>query len=210
MEVGGVWPPELPAAEVTSVSEAALVERALALRGEVAASEMEQRARESQVRLLRRARVSNLTLSFIAQRDGLDELVLGGGLQLPLYLPSPLGPGKRGEIAEADARAQQAATGVERVRRRVRLEVTHAAAIDRAKTEALALFSPTLLQRAEADLQALAQAVTAQKLPLREALLQQRSLIELLAAHVRVRMESVLARVELLRATGFSGQEVKR
>lgn len=210
VEVSEAWPPELPAMNVAEQGEAALVERALTLRGEVGAAEMEQRARESQVRLLRRARVPNLTLSFIAQRDGLDELVLGGGLQVPLYLPSPLGPGKRGEVTEAGARAEQAVTNIERIRRRVRLEVTRATANDRAKSEALALFSPVLLQRAEADLQALAQAFAAQRLPLREALLQQRSLIELLSAHVRVRLEAALARVELMRATGLLGQEAKR
>lgn len=209
-EVSGAWPlavPELPMAEL---GEAALIERALALRGEVGAAEMEQRARQSQLRLLKRSRVPNLTLSFIAQRDGLDELVLGGGLAVPLYLPAPLGPGKRGEVAEASARAEQAVTGSERIRRRVRLEVTRASVNARAKSEALALFSPVLLQRAEADLQALAQAFAAQRLPLREALLQQRSLIELLSSHVRVRLEAAITRVELMRATGLLGQEVKR
>ncbi|MBL9007232.1 MAG: TolC family protein [Myxococcales bacterium] len=209
-EVSGAWPPVLPATGMAEMGEAALVERALALRGEVGAAEMEQRARERQVRLLRRARVPNLTLSFIAQRDGLDELVLGGGLQMPLYLPAPLGPGRRGEITEAVARVEQATTSIEQVRRRVRLEVTQATATERAKTESLALFSPALVQRAEADLHALAQAVAAQRMPLREALLQQRSLIELLSSHVRVRLEAALARVELLRATGLLGQEVYR
>lgn len=210
IEVGGAWPLELPSLLTAAQGEAALVERALALRGEIGAVELEQHVRQRQLRLLKRARVPNLTLSFIAQRDGLDELVLGGGLAVPLYLPAPLGPGKRGEVAEANARTEQAATGVERIRRRVRLEVTRAAANARAKSEALALFSPVLLQRAEADLQALAQAFAAQKVPLREALLQQRSLIELLSAHVRVRLEAALAHVELMRASGLLGQEVKR
>lgn len=209
-EVNGAWPPELPPLGQADLSDMELVERALTLRGEVAAAEQEQRARAQQVRLLRRARVPNIALSFLAQSDGLNELVLGGGVQVPLALPSPLGPSKRGEIAEMGVRAEQAATRLAQARRRVQLEVTQAAANERAKAEALTLFPPELLQRAEADLQALEQAVAAQRMPLREALLQQRSLIELLQSHVRVQLEAALARVELVRAAGLLGQESKR
>jgi hypothetical protein len=72
-----------------------------------------------------------------------------------------------------------------------------------AQTEALRLIPTELVQRARADVRAIAQAVTTRQLPLREALLSQRSLIELLQAHIKIRHELALARVELLRATGL-------
>lgn len=204
-EISGQWPPAPLSAPPSN--EVALTERALILRGEVAAAEMERKARERHMALLRRARVPNLTLSAYAQRDGLDEMVFGAGLSMPLFLPSPLGPSRQGEVHEASARAEQARTTLEQVRRRVKLEVAQAIARERAQTEALALFPPALSQRATADLRALAQAVAEQKLPLREAMLQQRSLIELLQAELRVHLESAVSRVDLLRATGLLGQE---
>lgn len=201
-EITGTWPPELPAEGGDALDEAAQIDRALLLRSEVAAAGSERAARQQQVRLARRARVPNVTVSLYAQSDGLGEQVLGGGVAVPLFLPSPLGPSRRGELLEAAARAEQAELAVEQVRRRVRLEVAQAVAAERAQAAAAALFSLAQVERAEADLQALGQAVLNQKLPLREALLSQRSLIELLQACVRVRLAVALSRVERLRATG--------
>jgi cobalt-zinc-cadmium efflux system outer membrane protein len=181
----------------------ALVQRALTLRGELQAAAMERLMSEHQVRVLRRVRVPNLTLSAFAQRDGLNEQVFGGGVSIPLPLPAPLGPSRHGEIAEALARGAQAETEIERVRRRVQREVMQAFQAHQAQTEALRLIPTELVQRARADVRAIAQAVTTRQLPLREALLSQRSLIELLQAHIKIRHELALARVELLRATGL-------
>lgn len=180
-----------------------LVQRALTLRGELAAATMERTVLANQVRLLRRLRAPNLTLSVYAQNDGMNERVFGGGVALPLPLPSPLGPSRRGEIAEALARGEQAESEIERVRRRVTQEVTQSLQAHEAQTEALRLFPAALVERARADVRAISQAVTARQLPLREALLSQRSLIELLQSDIKVRKELALSRVELLRATGL-------
>jgi len=186
-----------------------LVQRALTLRGELAAAATERNMLAHQVRLLRRSRAPNLTLSVYAQTDGLNEQVFGGGVSFPLPLPSPLGPSRRGEIAEVLARGEQAETEIERVRRRVVQEVAQAVQTHQAQAEALHLFPAALVERARADLRAIAKAVTARQLPLREALLSQRSLIELLQSHIKVRKELALARIELLRATGLLLQAEK-
>lgn len=180
-----------------------LMQRALTLRGELAAAAMERTMLANQVRLLRRLRAPNVTLSLYAQNDGMNEQVFGGGLSLPLPLPSPLGPGRRGEIAEVLARGEHAESELERVRRRVTQEVAQSLQAHEAQTEALQLFPAALVERARADVRLISQAVTARQLPLREALLSQRSLIELLQSHIKVRKELALARVELLRATGL-------
>ncbi|MDW8282246.1 MAG: TolC family protein [Myxococcales bacterium] len=181
----------------------ALVARALVLRGEPAAADAEARAQQAQVQLLRRARVPNLVLGFTAQRDGFDERVLGGSLALALPLPWPLGPSLAGEIAAARAAVAQAETERERVRRQVSWEVRSALAASRAYAEELRLYAPGLLQRAPLQLRALGEAWASGQLPLREALLWQRSLIEVLQAHVRTRLGVALGRVQLLRAAGL-------
>ncbi len=189
----GVTPPE---------TEETLIEQALALRGEIAAAEMEEQALRARVRLLRRERIPNLTLSIFAQRDGFDEQVFGGGLSVPLMLPAPLGPSRRGEIVEAQAHVEQAGLETERLRRKVRMEVERAVSSERSYSAELRLFPAERIRQAHASLRALAQALTARQLPIREALLAQRSLIELLQSHLRARLGYALARVERLRASG--------
>lgn len=187
-------------------SEAAregLVKDALRLRGELAAAEQERRSRAATVSLLRRLRVPNLTLSAFAQSDGFDERVLGGGLSLPLPLPSPLGPGRAGEIASAEAEVRQAETALEKVRRRVRLEVQRALLDEESYGRALRLYPPDAVARAGGQLMALRAALEARQIPVREALLMQRSLLELLQGHLRARLGLALARVERRRAAGL-------
>jgi outer membrane protein TolC len=74
--------------------------------------------------------------------------------------------------------------------------------------ETLALLTPTIVEQARIDLRALAQAVGARQLPLREALLSQRTVIELLQAHLNAQRGLLLSRVELLRATGLLTESV--
>lgn len=179
-----------------------LVESALGLRGELAAAEQERSVRQARVSLLRRQRVPNLTLTLTAQSDGFNERVLGGGISVPLFLPSPLGPSRAGEISAALAQVEQAETTLEQVRRRVRMEVTRAVLAESTHARELQLFPRDLTTRARTDLQALGQALAARQIPIREALLSQRSLIDLLQAHIRSRLAFALSRVERMRAAG--------
>ena len=109
---------------------------------------------------------------------------------------------------QAQARVAQSEAELDRVRRRVQQEVWQAAAAHHAQLEALALLTPAVVAQARMDLRALAQAVGARQLPLREALLSQRTLIELLQAHLNAQRGLLLSRVELLRATGLLAQSV--
>lgn len=179
-----------------------LVAAALELRGEPQAAALEQRARAARISLLRRLRVPNLTLSAFAQSDGFDERVLGGGLSLPLPLPGPLGPSRAGEIAAAQADLELAGTSVEKVQRRVRLEVQRAVAAEQSYARELALYPPELIARAGTRLAALSEALIGRQLAVREALVLQRSLLELLQGHLRARAALAQARIERRRATG--------
>lgn len=191
-----------PAPRTAELSLEQAVSSALALRGEVAAAEQERNVRSARVTLLRRLRVPNPTLSLFAQNDGFHERVLGGGLSIPLFLPAPLGPSRAGEIGSALAQVEQADTTLEQVRRRVRLEVIRAVQAEQAYARELQLFPPDLVTRAKADLQAIGLALAARQLAIREALLAQRSLIELLQAHIRSRLAFALAHLERRRASG--------
>ena len=185
-----------------------LTRRALLLRGEVAAYEAERLAVQQQLSGWRRSRAPNLTLSVFAQRDGFDERVLGAGLSLPLPLPAPVGHTFAGQIAETSARLEQAAISVEQIRRRVREEVAIALATEKSRTKRLALYDPELVARARADIDALRDGISSRQLSVRDALVAERTLMELLLGQMEARLALVLARIEVMRATGQSFFEV--
>lgn len=202
LAVTGSLDQELPVSLAVELPIEQVISSALLVRGEVAAAEQERHVRLARVSLLRRQRVPNPTVSLFAQRDGFNERVLGGGVSLPLFLPAPLGPSRAGEIDSALAQVEQADTTLAQVRRRVRTEVTRAVQTEQTFEREVQLFPPDLTARARADLQAIGQALSARQLAIREALLAQRSLIDLLQAHIRSRLALALARVERMRAAG--------
>jgi outer membrane protein, heavy metal efflux system len=183
---------------------AALEEQALRLRGEVAATDAERRVLENRLTLVRRERIPNLTVSAFAERGEINDRILGVGLSIPVPLPAPVGRTRAGEIAETIAAIRAAESSLELVRRRVRLEVARAAAAYKARAEAAGLFEGDLLTRARTDLQSLGEAISSRQLSLREALIAQRSLIELLQADIDLRLARALAWIELMRVAGIS------
>jgi cobalt-zinc-cadmium efflux system outer membrane protein len=191
-------PPALPAS-----SGRALEDQALALRGEIAAAEMERQVLERHLVLVRRERVPNPTISAFFERGEINDSIAGVNLAIPIPLPSPVGRTRAGEIAETLAQIRAAETSAELVRRRVRLEVARALAAFQAQNAAVALFARDLLARAKTDLASLREAITARQLTMREGLQWQRSLIELLQADIDVRLGQALSWVELRRVVGL-------
>jgi cobalt-zinc-cadmium efflux system outer membrane protein len=180
-----------------------LVNRALVMRADLAAAQAEKTAADRRIAVLERERIPNVTLSVSWQRDGFAENFIGGGLSIPIPLPAPLVPNGAGEIAAARARSVQADLDVVALRRRVTVEVNRAVANQRTAASAVRAFSGALIERARKDLEALGEALTARQMSVREALLAQRSLLDLLESHLEVRLQYRLARTELWRAAGL-------
>lgn len=192
----------LPGNDNDAEQTEALVAQALLLRGDVSAARLEQELRIARVQVLRRERVPNLTLSFLAQRDGFDEQVFGAGISLPLPLPAPLGPSRAGEILATEAQVTQAGLTIERLQLQVRAEVLRALSRERSYRSQARLYPDELVAQARTDLAAIAEALAARQLAPRDALLVQRSLVEFLMGSVEVRRGQALSRVERLRACG--------
>ena len=201
---------DLPAPAAQLEPTAVLVDRALAARADLGAAEMEQRVAEREISLLRRTRAPNPTIGLFTGLNVLGEQELGGTLSLPIPLPAPIGRTNAGPIAEARARSDQAQLEIEQLRRRIRLEVEQAVASERARAMALTRFSPQLLRQAHDDLQALREGISSRQLSVRDALVAQRTLIELLVADVDARVGYAQAWVQLQRATGALGPQVRR
>ena len=190
-------PPEVHAGASSFVS------RALLLRGEIAAADAERRVLEAQLQLIRRARLPNPTFSIYRQRDELRDRIFGGGISIAIPLPAPLGQDRAGEIEETIALIGQAKSNVELVKRNVRIEATQAYENWQTSSDALTLFPPELVGRANQDLDLIRQAIGSRQLSLREALLAQRSLVDLLLADIEARLNYSLARANLMRVGGY-------
>lgn len=170
----------------------------------------EQKVASARADTLRRARVPNPTLSVFAQNDGFDERVYGLGIAIPIPLPSPVGRTNAGEIAEFDAIGQRIQVERARLSRALGLELATAAAELRAHQDAVAALSPQLLERAERSLADLSDAVNTGKLSVRDALIAEQALIELLQTNLSERLELCLASVRLARALGRTLEEGAR
>ena len=181
-----------------------LSEAAALKRPEVAAAEAERRAQELRADAFRRARIPNPTVSIFVHNDGFNEQVLGVGVAVPIPLPSPVGRTYAGEIAEAEAEAKRARTETEKLQREIRLEVTSALAAYESKQRELQAFTPERMQRAEESLRRLSLEIQAGRLNVRDALLAQQALVELLQAHVATRRDLAIASVDLARASGMA------
>jgi cobalt-zinc-cadmium efflux system outer membrane protein len=206
IEIASRLDAELPPLEAATIPLEARLQQAADARADLATLALERQVAERVVAQLRRARLPNPTLSFAIQNDGFDELVVLGGLSLPIPLPAPVGRTLAGEIATARAEVERAALTRDAAAREVRLEVIHAHAQAQARAARLRLHSPELIGRARAHVGALADAIAARTLSLREAVIAQRALVELLLGAVEAQREWALAWVELERASGgFSG-----
>lgn len=180
-----------------------LAQQAVANRPELEAANAERRAQAFRADVFRRARIPNPNLSIFVHNDGFNERVLGAGIAFPIPLPSPVGRTYAGEISEAEASARRAHTHGERIQREIRLEVASALAAYESKQRELQGFTPDRLRKAEATLRLLSQEIQAGRLNVRDALLAQQALVELLQANLAAQRDLALASVDVARAVGM-------
>jgi len=171
-------------------------------RPEVQVVDAERRAMRSRAEAFRRSRIPNPTLSVFVQNDGFNERVVGLGVAVPIPLPAPVGRTYAGEIAEADALAQRAEIERTRVERELRLEIVDATATYTAHRLAVEAMTPERMRRAEDSLRDLQVEIEAGRLGVREALVAQQTLIEMLQTNIAQRRALCLASVDLARALG--------
>lgn len=193
----------VPLSEITNAL-ASTSGKGLAERPEVLVLEAERQALELRADAFRRTRISNPTVSLFVQNDGFNERVLGVGVSFPIPLPGNVGRTYRGEIAEAEAHARRAATDRERIEREIRLEVATATQAFLSRAKEVEAFTPERVARAETTLTSLGQEVEAGRLAVRDAVVAQQALIELLRANVEARRAWCLASVDLAHAVGVS------
>lgn len=190
----------LPGSDAVAASAASL--RSPRERPEVKALDADERAFVARAEAYRRARVPTLTLQIFAQNDGFDERVLGGGLVLPLPLPQPLGRTYAGEAAEAAALANQTAARAELLARTFSRELAVALATYEAARAQVALFTPDRMTRTEKVLSDMATEIEAGRLAVRDAVIAQRELVDVLKSQLEAKHALAHASIELAVAAG--------
>jgi len=181
-----------------------LLRGALAERAEVQVATAEHDVATRRAALLRASRLPNPTLSAFYRKDWFEERTAGIGLSFPLPLPSPVGRTFAGEISEADALARRAQLDAQRLRRDVRLAVVNAKLTFESRKRELELFTPDSITQAEDGIDAIGEALRGQKIAIRDALLSEQALVQLLLEHIQARRRVCLASVELAHAAGFA------
>jgi cobalt-zinc-cadmium efflux system outer membrane protein len=171
-------------------------------RPEVRALEDEAHAERARAEVFRRQRVSSPTVSAFVERDGFSERVLGVGLALPIPLPHPLGQTYSGEIAESEALARAAATRARAAEREATKNASRAVARYDAARRRDALYDRERVARARESLGKMASEIEAGRLAVRDAVVAQEALIELLLAALVAREDLCVASVDLARAAG--------
>jgi len=179
-----------------------LVTGAIAERADAQVSTAENEVLRRRAALLRATRVPNPTFSVYYRKDWFEERVAGIGLSLPLPLPSPVGRTFAAEIAEAEALARRAVLDTQKLRRDVRLEVMNAKLTWDTRRSEQALFTPESIRQASDGIDAIGDALRTQKIAIRDALLSEQTLVELLLGNIEARRELCLASVELAYAAG--------
>lgn len=165
-------------------------------RPELLVGEAQLRSQELRTKMLKRSRVPTAALVATVQRDGFGELVAGGGFSLGIPLPSPLGPNKRAEIKESVETVRRIHAENERLKLAFAIEQETTTAELHARRETLAIYDPAVTQSASAALDSLAEAMVAGQLDLRDALLAQRTLLELLQGRLEAEHEVCIAALE--------------
>jgi cobalt-zinc-cadmium efflux system outer membrane protein len=171
-------------------------------RPEVLALHAESRAEQARADLLRRQRIPSPTISAFIERDGFSEQVLGLGLSFPVPLPHPLGQTFAGEIAEAEALSRATRTRAALVERDVRANSARAVAAYTAARRRTLLYGAERTDRARDSLRRMASEIEAGRLAVRDAVIAQEALIDLLLAALTAKEDLCMASVGLARAAG--------
>jgi cobalt-zinc-cadmium efflux system outer membrane protein len=171
-------------------------------RPEIRALRDEQRAHASRAEAFRRARVPNVTLQVFAENDGTRENIIGAGIALPLPFPQPLGHTYVGQAAESDALARQASARAEQASRDFSSDLAVAVASYDAARAQVALFTPERVARTERVIADMAAEIEAGRLAIRDAVVAQQQLMDLLRGQIEARRALSVASVDLAVAAG--------
>jgi len=130
--------------------------------------------------------------------------MIGFGLALPIVFPQPVGRTYEGEILESEALSHKLMTDAEDKKRTARREIATARQAYDASMQARNLYSPERIARAQKSLESIASEIEAGRLLIRDAIVAQQTLVEMLRASIEARRAVCVASVALAKAAGIA------
>jgi cobalt-zinc-cadmium efflux system outer membrane protein len=186
-----------PLPELASLPE--LVDRALEVRPDLAASRSALEAARRQVELQRRLALPNLRLGLFTHREEGDDITGGAvGLAIPLF------DRNQGGVARAEAQETGAAAELAAAELAVRRSVADAHARYQAAAEAVEALDALVVGTLEESLELLGRALEAGKVSAGEVIVLRRELVEAQRQHVQAELDLAMARSDLVLAAGGS------
>jgi cobalt-zinc-cadmium efflux system outer membrane protein len=165
--------------------------------------ELEIQYAKNRIRLLQREKIPNLTFSGFVQNDGFNERVVGGRISIPLQIWRD----NSGEIKEAQALSKISEERKEVGTHTVRFEAIKAWNSKDSWKRAWINFPPNIMERTNENLNILKDAISTGKISVKDALVTQRSLIELKANYFQTKAGYAISCNEYLRAGGIDLNE---
>jgi len=179
------------------------IDRIADQRPEVRALDAERGSLEAKGDYYRRLRWPNPTVSVFVQNDELNQPVVGLGLSFPLVLPQPLGRTYAGEIDESEALARKTRLQAEQLRREARKELSVALQAYEAARQGRDLYTDQRIGRADTSLQSIVKEIENGRLAVRDAVVAQQTLMDLLRGNIESKLTLCLASVALAKAAGI-------
>lgn len=179
------------------------IHRAEKSRPDLESLKMEIQIAKSRIRVLERDRIPNLTISGFALQDGFNEQVVGARVSIPLRIWRD----NSGEIMEAEALAKKSQSISEVGEHTVRLEAIKAWHNYNSLKRAWESYPPNLLQKTNENLNIVKRAIRSGNISVRDAIITQKSLIELKGDYFRTKAGYALSTAEYLRVGGFNFSE---
>lgn len=166
-------------------------------RPEVRSLVHEQQSFAATADVYRRGRYPNVTLQVYAQNDGYNEKVFGGGFSAPIPLPEPVGRRNEGQIAENEALARRSSERADAVTRELTTDLAIAIAEYETRRTEADLYTADRVTRTGTILAELGKEIEAGRLPVRDAIVAQQQLIDVLRGYVDTRRALCVSSVKL-------------
>lgn len=167
-------------------------------RPDLEALKLETEVAKSSVKLLERERIPNLTISGFAQKDGFNERVIGARISIPI----PIFRDNEGEIEEAKAKAKISESHQEVGSQTVRLEAIQAWNNYNSWKRSWESYPKDIIRKTNENLKIIKDAVQMGKIGVRDAIITQKSLVELKTTYFQTKANYAISCAEYLRASG--------
>lgn len=167
-------------------------------RPDLEALKLETEVAKNSIKLLQRERIPNLTVSGFVQNDGFNERVVGAKISIPI----PIFRNNEAEIQEAEARSKISESRQEVGSHTVRFEAIQAWNNYNSWKRTWESYPRDIISKTNGNLKIIQDAIQMGKIGVRDAIITQKSLVDLKTTYFQTKANYAISCAEYLRASG--------